>query len=298
MVSFRYFLVTLVAIFLALATGILMGTTVIRGTVIETLRTRADEALTEARRLRDDAREWTEFAEALTPRVVEDRLRGQPVLLVTEESVDAAEIDGVRRILEQSGAQVMDVLLVMRKTALPDAASRTELAAILERPESDPPSELVDEAATELGVRLANGSVGSGADILVELVRAQFLSTTDLTVDDLDALGGQEQALVILSGGRAPPLVPPEGFFMPLVRSLVAQGQEVAAGETETTVYPFVELLRDDDEMRLTVTTVDNADGIPGQVAMVLALRDLLITGQVGHYGVKPGRDALLPPAE
>lgn len=87
----------------------------------------------------------------------------------------------------------------------------------------------------------------------------------------------------------------PEAFLVPLVRATVAGEEPVAAGETEETVYTFVPLLRADGAIADRIVTVDNADTIPGRLAVVLGLRRLLETGEGGHYGVKDGASSLLP---
>jgi hypothetical protein len=42
------------------------------------------------------------------------------------------------------------------------------------------------------------------------------------------------------------------------------------------------------------IATQDNVDQLAGQIALVLALEDLL-QGDPGHYGVKDGASAALP---
>ncbi|MFN2589454.1 MAG: copper transporter, partial [Actinomycetota bacterium] len=54
MISFRYHVVTIVAVFLALIIGVLLGTTVVKQSVIDDLRRRADTALNATDRLRAD----------------------------------------------------------------------------------------------------------------------------------------------------------------------------------------------------------------------------------------------------
>jgi Copper transport outer membrane protein, MctB len=57
-----------------------------------------------------------------------------------------------------------------------------------------------------------------------------------------------------------------------------------------------VTLIRKDESMDGHLVTVDNADQIPGRVALVFGLRDLLATpGKGGDYGVKDGASSILP---
>jgi hypothetical protein len=70
----------------------------------------------------------------------------------------------------------------------------------------------------------------------------------------------------------------------------------VVASETLLTSYPFVATVRQDPDLNGRLATVDNVDTMPGRVALVLSLQDLLATpSQGGNYGVKPGAATLLP---
>ena len=57
----------------------------------------------------------------------------------------------------------------------------------------------------------------------------------------------------------------------------------------------FVGPIRDDEDLRARLSTVDDLEAFPGLVAMVLALRHGA-SGQYGHYGVGEGAQSLLPP--
>ena len=112
----------------------------------------------------------------------------------------------------------------------------------------------------------------------------------------ISGIGGGGQAVVLLSGTSRPPAVDPGLFMAPLAAALVEAQRPVAAAETETTLAPFVTLLRDDGSLDGRLVTVDDADNMAGRLALVLGLRDLLASpGKGGDYGVKAGASALLP---
>jgi hypothetical protein len=300
LISFRFHLVSIVAVFLALALGVLVGTTVVNQGVIDDLERRADDAVQRSEELRDqveglqaDLRTWEAFGASVEPLLVEGQLVGRQVLVVTQEDVDPGELDGVLRALRESGAASAPVLVVTGRMALADEPGRTELAAALGVGATDP-SALAGEAARQLAARIAAGPGASEPDLLERLVAAGFLALPGGASPE--AVGGPSQAVVVLSGGPGEPAVDPALFLAPLTVSLVHALRPVVAAETEDSAYPFVPLLRADDSLDGRVVTVDNADTMPGRIAVVLGLRDLLRDpGLGGHYGVKGGATALIP---
>ena len=66
MISFRYHLVSIVAVFLALALGVVMGTTVVKQGVIDELRSRTDSALKTTHTLQQQVKELNDELKTLT----------------------------------------------------------------------------------------------------------------------------------------------------------------------------------------------------------------------------------------
>jgi hypothetical protein len=302
MISFRYHLVTIVAVFLAIALGVLMGTTLVNQGVIDDLGRRTNAAVDRIDGLRDQVNDlstqvqaWESFGTAVQPLLVEGELVGREVVIVTLEGVDVAEVEDVRRILQESGGDVVGVLVVRPRMALPDETGRGELATLLGSSASKPPEQLETEAAEELGARLALGAGSGDEDFLEQLVSADFLALRG-GQGSPGTVGGSDQGVVLLSGGETEPPVTPEAFLAPLAASLVEFSRPVVAAETSETTYPFVPLVRDNGSLDGDMATVDNADTMPGRIALVLALRDLFLRpGSGGDYGIKDGAATLLP---
>jgi Copper transport outer membrane protein, MctB len=311
LISFRFHLVSIVAVFLALALGVLLGTTVVNQGVIDDLNGRVDDAVTRSHQLRDQVAElqsevqgWEAFGRTVEPLLVSNQLPGQQIVMVTQEGVDLSEVDGVRQVLQDSGATVESVLFVTPRMALTDPGSQTQLSAILADGSSPTdPTKMAEDAAQRLAARLAAGAplatspldTSGPQDLLGQLVDAGFLAVRGGT-GSLTDIGGPNTAVVILSGGTQDPLVSPDAFLEPLTASLAVAGRPVVATETADSTYQFVPLVRADGAVNGTLVTVDNADTMVGRVAVVLGLRDLLETpGQGGHYGVKPGATSLIP---
>lgn len=308
MVSFRFHLVSLVGVFLALGLGVLIGTTVINRGIVTQLEDRTDDLSAELSDLRGEvsdvraqAETWAAYGEETMDLVLTGRLDGRDLVVVTQDGTDDASIDGVLGALrlamgdEEQG--IVGPFSVTARMALGSEADRTELAAILG---SDPAAEtetLQAEAANQLAQRLAFGAEGD--DTLEELLAARFLVDEGPEISEaaLSTVGGTGQAVVVLAGGPADSSLRPESFLVPLVADLAADGSTVVAGEPvngQEEEPPFVTALRTDGEVSTRIATQDNVDQLPGQVGLVLALEDLL-RGIPGHYGVKDGADGPIP---
>lgn len=302
MISFRYHLVTIVAIFLALGLGVLAGTTVVNQGLVNQLKQQTENANGEAeqaRLQRDQLAAQLErtknFAEDVIPGLEQGRLTGTDVVLVTYDGMDGAALDEAQRALKESGATTVGVLSLTNQMAAPDDATRQKLAKLLGMPATTPTGTMARAAASQLADRLAAGQRGSD-DPLFDLLDGGFLVSSGIKNADLPNVGGGGQAVVVLAGGSTDPPVPPESFMVPLVENLVKEKVPVAAGESGTSGYEFVTLLRskgvaDGQQM----VTVDDVDEPTGGLALVLGLRDLLFSEQGGNYGFKPGADGSYP---
>lgn len=302
MISFRFHLVSLVAVFLALGLGVLAGTTVLNRGIITVLERQTNELRETSadlrervERLSEEARMWSGFGDQAMKHLLDGRLPGTDVILITQEGTDGAGIQGVRTALDEAGAELRAVLSVNRRMTLERGSDRQALAEALGSSTEDP-GDLQAEAAEALAIRLAFGSTGD--DVLAQLLEAGFLANQGpgLDGDALRQLGGNREVYVVVAGGRDMPSPAPSDFLVPLVRLLVLQGEAVAAAENLDSQYEFVGLLRSDGTVSGQMVTQDNVDRVPGEVGLVLALRELLSGGRGGHYGVKGGASAPIPP--
>lgn len=303
MISFRFHLVSLVAVFLALGLGVLTGTTVLNRGIVAQLESQTDQLAKTSGRLREEVRDlqteserWSRFGDQVMEYVVDGRLAGTEAVLITQEGTDTAGIDRVRRGLDAAGAQLGAVLSLDERLALQTEGDVQELAQVLGVDDQDPEA-LSEAAAGVLADRLAFGP--RGQDILDRLLSAGFLLSRGpgLDGDALQNLGGSDQVIIGVAGGRGAPIIEPQRLLVPLVDGLVEKGALVVAAEALETEYPFVTLLRADGGVSGLIATQDNVDQLPGEMGFVLALEDLVIERRAGHYGVKEGADRLIPSA-
>lgn len=303
MISFRYHVVTIVAVFLALALGLLAGSAFVQPRLVDQLKRQTQSQLrtihdqqSEIDGLRSDLGHLKGFTDNALVWLTKDRLLGTPIVILTQEGVPDGVVGEAQRSLSDAGADVIATLSARSKLVSEDPADVQQLAQIAGQPEAVT-QDVPEIAARALAERLSQGRRGSiSEDVLHGLLAAGFLTAVGSQVSDatLNQIGGAGQAVVIVSGGpQTDPVVPPAQFAVPLAEELGRLAVPVAAGQASDTAFSFVELLRADGGQEMV--TVDDLDLSMGGAALVLGLEQLIVSGQGGAYGIGDGTE-LLPP--
>jgi hypothetical protein len=274
MISFRFHLMSLTAVFLALALGIVLGYTVINEATVTGLENR----IKVVRGQKDDAERdlsvWTKFGADAESALVFGQLNGVRVLVVAQEGTDSGVLDGLDQALATAGSIDAGRIIVSNKWAESGATTRTAIAGALGIVGPISTEAVTATAAERLAGELAEGGGPTlGALIASNLVR--------LDAGDPATTPGPNARIVIVSASA------PKGFTEPIARAL---GQKMPArvlvadaGKDEEFDQSLVALLRDDPgEAR--VSTVDHLQSARGRVATILALREFA-RDAVGNYG-------------
>ncbi|HZI97502.1 MAG TPA: copper transporter [Actinomycetales bacterium] len=318
MIDFRYHLVSLVSVFMALAIGVVLGAGPLKEAIGDTLSNqvaelRADtEDLTQAVENREvQIADRDAFIESVTDPLLAEQLGGTSVVLITLPGADSDVADALGEQLAASGATLTGrVALQPRWTDPEQQAFRTTLSGqLVQYVEPRPPA--------------ASGPAGELAAVL-----ARAVVTTDI------AAAGQSdpEAATVLEGLRASELISVDGDPAQLATTAVvlAGPPDEAAGagdadwaEAAAQSYTALALgldagsrgsvvtgpvasaadpggllaqLRADEDVAAVVSTVDAVDTPMGRATTVLALREQL-GGTAGQYGVAENAAALLPAA-
>src|SRR5205085_133817 len=132
----------------------------------ESLARTADQQRQEVVNLRTQLTDLNAFLKAAQCSLTCRALTGRAVVLVTAQGVDVAEVDGVRKSLHDSQATVTAVLQVTSRAGLADQSTRVQMAQLLGVDASLPPADLIQQAGSRLGTRLADGPSSASADLL------------------------------------------------------------------------------------------------------------------------------------
>jgi hypothetical protein len=314
MINLRYHIVSLVAVFLALGMGIVMGTTVVDRVTVDALNNRLNDVQSavndmraENRRLGDQVRVGRDFAEQTRDHLVDGELRGVPVLIVAVSGVDRKPVDALRQTLVSAGATVEGTLWFNPKMRLDSEGDVRALAEALDLPAPQNTGPAVRDALRNTALdRIAGSREGGGDNGAVSaLIAAGFLgyeapiaASTSVPAPAIGSIPTAGTRYIVVAGAGA--AVADHLVAIPFSNTLArSPGRLVAAEagvETPGGRSVFVGTLRGDSALATRLSTVDNLESPMGQAAAVLAVRDLA-TPRFGHFGVGPGAQRLVPEA-
>jgi hypothetical protein len=314
-IDFRYHLVSLIAVFLAVALGIVIGTTQLNGPLTDNLQGQVTALQADKRSLEDQTQllqsqleDVSSFDEAVGPTLVENTLTGRSVaLVVASPDVDTEVVEGLTALFGSAGASVTGTVRLTETYADPAGESALEsfltgpgVPASVTRPATDDVDELLASVLAQvLTVPPA------GTDVVVA-PSATDTSTVLAGLEELDVLSRDTSSVsaadfaVVLSTGtltgedadaRATALVELATALDDAGSGAVVAGDTAAAADGG-----LVAAVRGDQAATAAVSTVDNVTTTAGQITTVLAVATEG-AGTSGEYGVGEDTTPIPPPA-
>lgn len=327
MIDFRYHLVSIVAVFLALAIGIVLGATQLQRTTVDVLQSTSDSLknqLNAASAERDSyqaqATALEQFLQTAEPTLLARLLTGRRVVLITEPGAQASVISGVQQAAADAGATVTGQVALQPRFNDISGATQSSLAAI------DGSIASSDGVVLTPGANAQTTSQQEAAQLIASAVLTKTASPAGSSpaVSGISAADAQTmlseyaaQGYLTVSGdvtggtaGRAtlavivtPQSPPAAGRNDPVNQVLLAITPEFAAGSAATVAVgstagsaqsgSSISVLRG-SSVSAQVSTVDDADTTLGQVSVMEALAAQLAGRKPNSYGVS-GASAVSP---
>jgi len=314
-IDFRYHLVSLIAVFLAVALGIVIGTTQLNGPLTDNLQNQVTALQGDKRSLEDQTQllqtqldDVGRFDEAVGPTLVQNSLTGRSVVLVVATpDLDTEVVEGLTALLGSAGATVTGtVRLTDTYAAAADGALESYLAgpgvpASVVRPDTDDLGELLASVLAQVLMVPGAGSPDAGvapsttdtSTVLAGLEELEVLSQETSSVSPADfavvlsagVLGGEDVET------RATALVQLATALDDEGSGAVVAGDLASAGDGG-----LVAAVRTDQTATAAVSTVDNVTTAAGRISTVLALATEG-TGTSGEYGVGEDTQPVPQPA-
>jgi hypothetical protein len=307
-ISLRYHIISIGAVFLALALGVVLGSTAISDRLLSGLsseRTRLGLQVADLQAdnegLRARLGDAAAFAAALGPQVVRGTLQDRTVVLVTTSDADPVDRDGLAALLRSAGATVTGE--VQLTDAFTDPSRSDQLTELTTR---------LLPAGAQLPTAPDAGTLTGG--LLGSLLLLDPGTGT--------APAGPEQTAAVLAGledggfVRAGPQVQPAQLAVVLTGAAAAGN---GSGDRAGTVARFATeldrsgagavlagrpgsaqadgalgVVRADTAATSVLSTVDDVDSPSGRIATVLALAEQA-QGRAGRYGTAGNADAVAP---
>ena len=306
MIDFRYHLVSLIAVFLAIALGLVIGATQLSGPLLDNLQGQVTSLQDDKRDLEDTTQDLQtqvdasqSFESAVAPALVRGALTGRSVLLVlASEDVTTDTVEEVTALVTEAGGTVAGQISLAPEYS--DPASEPGLQSYVtgpgrpagvELPETDDTGQLVGALLAQVLMVPATEGAPAPDTAAVSTVLAG-LSALDVLSQDSASVTPADFAVVLTAGALSgDDAADRNDVLLDLVTALDAAGSgAVVAGDADSAGDAgLVGVIRADPEVAAAVSTVDNVTSPSGQISTVLALGSER-EGTSGAYGT--GEDA------
>jgi len=324
-IDFRYHLVSIVAVFLALAIGIVLGSTELQGPTYNLLNqttAKLQNELDQASSQRDAAQQQASlgqnYAQAVEPVVLHNLLAGQRLLIVTEPGAPASVVTAISSAATQDAGATVTGQIALQSKFFDN--SDTTLAALnqinLAMSQADgivltTGTTYQDQAAQVIAGEIltagsgssagalpgSSPSTSSGQDTNAQTMLGAYANEGFLTIS------GQPSVPATLVVIVTPQAAPSDGSADPVDQLLVPVAEELAAKSSATVAAGVsadsgpgspIAVLRASSAAS-KVSTVDDADFVAGQSVVIQALAAQLNGANPGSYGFASGASAVAP---
>jgi len=310
-INFRYHVVSLVAVMLALAVGIALGGGPLQRTPDDDSSGGDTQTLVSAQAELAQLEQGTAFADDYTDQtadgVLDQALEDRAVTLLLLPGADDADVTQLTEMVDRAGGTVTARAALGEK--LIDVGNRqlvSELAAQMASSAEDDLDLPADVSGYEqMGALMAHALVshkaagddvdGTGESVLAGLTAADLLTGADA----IDARG----SLVLVVAGEPYGSADERDGAGSIVSSLLSVLDEhcdgvVLVGPVASSAEDgLVGTVRADPTTSDVVSTVDAVERTAGAVTAVLALREEA-DGKSGHYGTSEAPDGAIPGAK
>ena len=313
MIDFRYHLVSIIAVFLALAVGLVIGANVLSTATVRLLQNEANRVTGENNRLtRENATLKQQmnadqnFAQAAGGPLLSHLLTGQGVVLVTAAGADSQTVSGVTAAIKQAGGAVTGQ--VSLESQFFNSTQRTEQNLL----------QVAQVQAPDAGVALPTQPVAGpagGQQEAAEVIAAAVVAkngvglTSEQSQAVLSAFGQQGYLTISAPGNSSPSTLSPATMAVvvapatpasgndssPANLALIAVAEQFQAASHRTVLVGSLAGSGPGSVINAVVSgagkvsTVDNADQPTGEITTVQALYYLMAGHAPANYGVGPG---------
>ncbi|MGV0993554.1 MAG: copper transporter [Mycobacterium sp.] len=310
MITLRSHIISLAAVFLALAVGVVLGSGVLNDTMRSgvsagkaALEKQAGSLTDEKNSLTDRVKAADQFDSEMAGRIVRDSLAGKSVVLFRTPDAEDADVATVIRLVGQAGGSVTGTLSLTNQFV--DAGSAEKLRSVVNSP--------IVPAGTQLNTALLDQSSQAGdlvglavlinrdpkiapvndeaRDTVLSALRDTGFLTYDRVAPADTALVVTGGALADDAGNRGLTVARFAAGLAPHGSGTVLAGRDGSAGGASA-----VAVTRADAALADAVSTVDDVDIEAGRITTVLALQSLIGGAGPGKYGIGQGAVAVTVP--
>jgi hypothetical protein len=314
-INFRYHVVSLISVFLALAVGIILGAGPLKEAIgtqltgqVASLRSEKDQLRSELDDTQTSLDQDETTITALAPGVLADTLKGAQVTVIEANQGLGDQFKAVSAQLTAAGAQVRG-RIVLQDAWLTDsgAAARQDAAEKIASSGLPVDATLTPDRQVAQALALALTTDDDAADHglsstattalhdlrdagLISLERTPTVASTDVvvlagpTTAPVDHTPSPSDDALDYARDREEEILTAVHAILP---GTVVGGP---AGEADG----LVAAVRADGDLQVQISTVSAVDTLTGQVSVPMALADQ-VAGTIGHYGFDDGSTQAIP---
>ena len=283
-IDYRYHLGSIIAIFVALLLGLLIGiglaprpedfAEVVSGLQKEYQQTRTWRQ-EDLERLSKRLDESEAVGKEAVSAIIADRLAGKRIALVMSHDLGHGYADNLRALLAQAGANVVSTTTFTRAfVAMPEPVRKKVSAKLLLYPPQGTPLRSV------IARSLARDLASSQSKLIIGLREIGLLESSPGS-----DYSSRADAVLLVGGMNQSSEASPDQIDAPLIAELKRLGVRVVGCEARAAKLSSIPIYKSQG-----IPTVDNVDTLAGRLSVVFALR-----GADGHFGVNETADRLLP---
>lgn len=284
--NIKYYVLTVVSIFLALAIGIYIGFMFDAQDIMMSqkedivsqlensfnyLREETETVKKEIIRVTKEKEQLVEFNRAVYGELIKDRLSGIKIAVI--ETSDDYIYNNIVQTIELAGAEVISITTIKDNFSLDlDVLDRIfKESKGVEKTEKDIVKQVIDF--------ITEGIIKGEDNGLIEILAAEGL------VDYTSNYAAPVDYMVIAGGRKGKDYSRFETIDKRIIDICKKNEVPIIGIEKEEVEISYIEKYKDN-----RISSVDNIDSILGKVAFVFA-----IDGRPGNYGVKPSAESLVP---
>ncbi len=306
--TFRHFVLSLAAVFVALAGGVVLGARMLSDPMMAGLRGDNEYLQQQISTLKEqqDALNrrlaaTNDFGTQMSARIVADALEDKSVVLFRTPDANDSDVAGLADLITRAGGSVTGTIGLTSEFVGANAAEK--LRSVVNSP--------IVPAGTALNTTLIDPGAQAG-----DLLGISILLNPDPTAPAVDPMSrdtvlttlrdtgfvtftdtpGPADAAVIVTGGALPDDAGNQGVTVARFAAALAphgSGTVLAGRDGSAETIGAVAVTRSDTGLANLVTTVDNVDTSAGRITTVLAVESMLDGAPAEKYGIGPGAMSL-----
>ena len=331
MISLRHHALSLAAVFLSLALGVVLGSGSFSKNLLSGLRDEKRDMHAQISGLDDQKNSLNEklsaadnFDDHMAPRILHDALAGKSVMVFRTPDAQDDDVSAVSKFIGEAGGAVTGTVMLTQEFVNANSAAKLQSvvnSSILPAGQQlntklvDPGAQAGDLLGIVLMVRpelppvrpdappppTAEAHAEAHAEVQEQqrdTVLAALRDTGFLTYQPAEHMAPATVALVV-TGGALPQDAGNQGVSVARFAAALAPhgaGALMAGRDGCANGAAAVAVARADAALSSAISTVDDVDSAPGRITAVLGLRDLINGGHVGQYGTGHGAASVTVP--